>query len=305
MEFTVSNSIRQSSWRNHWREYRNAYILLAPAVILFLIFVLYPVASTIYFSLFDYGLTDPNLEFIGLQNFQELLEDDIFWRSIGNNLIIMVGSVVLQVGGGTILAVVLSRGIKFGKTLFRTINFAPVVMSAVAVGILWQLIYDPSVGVLNQFLKAVNIQPPMQGWLGDPQLVMFAILAAATWQYTGYMMVIMLAGVQSIPETLYEASSLDGANEWQNFLYITLPGIRNVMLAATLITMIGSVKVFDIVFVLTRGGPANASQVMGTYLYYNAFTVNRAGYASAIGVILLLFAVVLGLLQLTLSRRST
>lgn len=286
-----------------WREYRAAFILVTPAVILFAAFVIYPVLSTVQLSFYNYGLTDPNITYVGLANYEELLKDPVFWRALGNNGIILVGSSIIQVGGGVILAAVLSRGIRRGKTFFRTLHFAPVILSAVAVGILWQLIYDPGVGILNAVLKAVGVRPPPQGWLGDPNLAIFAILAAACWQYTGYVMTIVLAGMQSVPGEIYEASALDGANEFQNFWHITLPSVRNVIIAGLLITMIGAVKVFDIVYVLTRGGPANASQVLGTYIYYNAFTLNRAGYASTIAVVLLLIALAFGVLQLRFTRR--
>jgi ABC-type sugar transport system permease subunit len=286
-----------------WRQIRDAYILVAPAVILFSIFVIYPLFNTVQLSFFRYGLTDPNIEYIGLDNYARLLQDEVFWRALRNNGIILVGSVIVQVGIGVVLAAVLSRGIRWGKTFFRTLHFAPIVMSAVAVGVLWQLIYDPGVGILNNILKAVGVRPPVQGWLGDPNLVMISILLAACWQYTGYVMTLVLAGMQTVPGELYEASALDGANEVQNFFYITIPVCRNVIVAAILITMIGSVKVFDVVYVLTRGGPANASQVLGTYIYYNAFTVNQAGYASAIAVVLLLIAIVFGVLQLRFTRQ--
>lgn len=286
-----------------WRENLDAYLLLMPALLIYLVFVVYPVVSTIHLSFYSYGLTDARIDYIGLQNYRMLFDDAIFYRAVRNNLTIMVGSVVFQVGVGVILAAVLSRGIRWGKTFFRTLHFAPVVMSAVAVGILWQLIYNPQVGILNEVLDVVGITPPRQGWLGDPDLVIYAVLVAACWQYTGYVMTIVLAGMESVPEELYEAASLDGANEIQNFLHITLPSIRNVVIAATLITMIGAIKVFDIVYVLTRGGPANSSQVLGTYVYYNAFTVGRAGYASAIAVILLGLAALMGVLQLRYSRQ--
>lgn len=299
----ATNTTKPAAQQHHWREYRDAFILIAPAIILFSVFVIYPVINTVRLSFYDYGLTDPQIEYVGLKNFQELFQDPVFYRAIGNNLFILVGSVIFQVGGGIILAAVLSRGIRWGKTFFRTLHFAPVIMSAVAVGLLWQLIYDPGIGILNNILKALNIRPPMQGWLGDPNIVMFAVLAAACWQYTGYVMTIVLAAMQSIPADYYEASGLDGANEIQNFFFITIPCIRNVIIAAILITMIGAVKVFDIVYVLTRGGPANASQVLGTYIYYNAFTIDRAGYASAIAVVLLIIAIFFGFLQLRFSRR--
>ncbi|MDZ4769354.1 MAG: sugar ABC transporter permease [Chloroflexota bacterium] len=289
--------------QRRWRTTIDAYILVAPALIVFSIFVVYPLINTVQLSFYQYGLTDPDVRFVNFDNYIRLFQDAIFWRALRNNGIILIFSVVIQVGIGVVLAAVLSRGIRWGKTFFRTLHFAPVVMSAVAVGVLWQLIYDPGIGIINFLLRTVGVRPPVQGWLGDPNIVMFSIIAAACWQYTGYVMTIVLAGMESVPAELYEASGLDGANEVQNFFYITLPMSRNVILAATLITMIGAVKVFDIVYVLTRGGPANASQVLGTYIYYNAFTINQAGYASAIAVVLLVIAVIFGVLQLRFTRQ--
>ncbi|MFN3331443.1 MAG: carbohydrate ABC transporter permease [Caldilinea sp.] len=285
------------------REWLDGYALVAPAIILFVLLVVYPMFSTIYLSLFDYGLTDARIRFVGLGNFVELTQDAVFWRSLRNNLTILIVSVIFQVGLGLILAALIDRGIRWGKGLARTLNFAPVVMSAVAVGILWQLIYDPTVGLANLFVRALGLTPPTQGWLGDPNIVIYSILVVACWQYTGYVMIIILAGMQSVSQELYEAAEIDGATELRKFFHITLPSIRNVNIAVILITMIGAIKVFDLVYILTRGGPANASQVMGTYIYYNAFTVNQAGYASAISVVLLIFALLLGFLQLRLSYR--
>lgn len=285
------------------REWLDGYALVAPAIILFVLLVVYPMFSTIYLSLFDYGLTDARIRFVGLGNFVELTQDAVFWRSLRNNLTILIVSVIFQVGLGLILAALIDRGIRWGKGLARTLNFAPVVMSAVAVGILWQLIYDPTVGLANLFVRALGLTPPTQGWLGDPNIVIYSILVVACWQYTGYVMIIILAGMQSVSQELYEAAEIDGATELRKFFHITLPSIRNVNIAVILITMIGAIKVFDLVYILTRGGPANASQVMGTYIYYNAFTVNQAGYASAISVVLLVFALLLGFLQLRLSYR--
>ncbi len=290
--------------RRKQRQWLDAYLLVAPALLMFFVFVIYPLFSTIYLSLFDYGLTDARLRFIGFNNFSELAGDPVFWRAIRNNTTILIVSVVVQVGLGLILAALIDRGAHWGKSIFRTLNFAPVIMSAVAVGILWQLIYDPTVGLANRIVTFLGMEPPSQGWLGDPNLVIYSVLVVACWQYTGYVMVIILAGMQSVSQELYEAAALDGANEVQKFFSVTIPSIRNVIIAAVLITMIGAVKVFDLIYILTRGGPANSSQVMGTYIYYNAFTVNRAGYASAISVVLLGIALVLGFLQLRLSSRS-
>jgi raffinose/stachyose/melibiose transport system permease protein len=279
-----------------------AYMLVAPALILFAFFIVYPISRTIFISFQDVGITDTRSRFVGLGNYAEMMGDRIFWRSIRNNVTILVVSVLFQVGGGLILAAVLQRGIRTGRAFFRTLHFAPVIMSVVAVGLLWQLVYDPGMGILNKVLNALSLPVPKQGWLGDPQIVVYAILVAACWQYTGYIMVIVLAGMQSVNESIYESARLDGANEVQLFFRITIPIIRNVIIVATLLTMVGAFKVFDIVFVLTRGGPANASQVLGTYIYYNAFTVNRAGYASALAVVLLVVAIALGMIQLRFSK---
>ena len=285
-------------------EWRDAYLLVAPALLFFLAFVIYPLLSTVYLSAFDYSLTGGSLRFVGVANFAELLEDEVFWRALRNNGTILVVSVIVQCGLGLIIAALLDRAIRRGQALFRTLNFIPVIMSSVAVGVLWQLVYDPSVGLANQIVKMLGFTPPKQGWLGDPDLVIYSILLVACWQYTGYVMTIVLAGLQSVPMELYEAAELDGANEVQKFFSITIPSINNVLIAVTLITMVGAFKVFDLIYILSRGGPANSSQVMGTYIYYNAFTVNRGGYASAMSVVLLVFALCLGLLQVRMSSRS-
>jgi raffinose/stachyose/melibiose transport system permease protein len=285
--------------RNSW----DAYILVAPAVIVFAFFVIYPLIRTVQLSLFEYELTAHTKTFVGLGNYVTMARDPVFWLSIRNNLIILVGSVVIQVGLGLVLAALLNRVIHRGRTFFRTVIFAPVVMSAVAVGVLWQIIYDPNVGILNTFLQTVGLPTPKQGWLGDPNLAIFMVLITACWQYTGFAMVIQLAGMQSVPPDLYESAMLDGANEFQSFIHVTIPMIRNVIFVAILLTMIGAFKVFDLVYVITRGGPAHNSEVLGTYIYYSAFTVDKAGYASALAVVLLLFAMTVGLIQLRLSRK--
>lgn len=294
-------SRRASRWRR--RTTWDAYILVAPAVLVFAFFVIYPLVRTAQLSLYEYELTAQAKTFIGLRNYIVMARDPIFWISMRNNLIILVGSVLIQVGLGLVLAALLNRVIRRGRTFFRTVIFAPVVMSSVAVGVLWQLIYDPNVGILSTFFNAVGLPVPKQGWLGDPRLAIFMVLITACWQYTGFPMVIQLAGMQSVPVDLYEAAMLDGASERQSFFYITIPVIRNVIFVAILLTMIGAFKVFDLVYIITRGGPAHSSEVLGTYIYYSAFTVDRAGYASALAMILLILAITLGLIQIRLSRK--
>jgi raffinose/stachyose/melibiose transport system permease protein len=283
-----------------------SYAMLTPALILFAVFIAYPLLNTLISSFYDYGLTSSTRNFIGLQNFLELFGDPVFWVCFRNNLIVLVGSVMVQVGGGLVLAAVFNRGLsRKWSTLARTIVFAPMVMSSVAVGILWQLVFNPSIGAIDAALTFLHLPTPMLGWLGDPNLAILSILFVACWQYTGFMMVILLAGMQAVASELYEAATLDGATEVQMFFFVTIPAIRNVIIASVLITMIGSFKAFDLVYVLTLGGPAHSSEVLGTYLYKNAFNLNRMGYASAIAVVLLGFTVTLSFIQLRLQTSST
>ena len=290
--------------RTQYSARASALILLAPALGLCTVFIFIPAVLAIAGSFFSFGITSRSWTPAGLSNYAQILEDPIFWTALRNNLIIVLGSIVVQVGVGTILAAILDRGLPRASTVFRTIIFAPVVVSAVAVALIWQVILDPNVGALNAIFKAVGLTPPPLGWLGDPSLAIWVVLMIACWQYTGFMMVLILAGLQGIPKELYEAASLDGARGLTAFRHITLPSIRNVLLVAVLITTIGGFKVFDLIYATTQGGPANATQVLGTYIYLQAFNLGNMGYADAISVVLLVIAVVLGWLQLKSSRRA-
>jgi raffinose/stachyose/melibiose transport system permease protein len=279
-------------------------LMLAPALLLCGVFIFIPAAMAIVGSFFTFGLTSQDWTWNGLGNYVEAATDPIFWVALRNNVIIVIGSIVLQVGMGTVLAAILDRGIPTGRTFFRTLIFAPMVISAVAVALIWLIILDPNIGMLNSLVKAMGLTPPSRGWLGDPDVSIWIVLVVAAWQYTGFMMVLILAGLQGIPKELYEAASIDGARGLKAFWHITLPSIRNVLLVAVLITTIGGFKVFDFIFVLTQGGPANATQVLSTYVYLQAFNLGNMGYANAIAVVLLAIAVVLGWLQLKASRRA-
>jgi raffinose/stachyose/melibiose transport system permease protein len=279
-------------------------LMLAPALLLCGIFIFIPATLTIIGSFYSFGLTSQNWTWVGPNNYIRAAQDPIFWVALRNNVIIVVGSIVLQVGIGTVLAAILDRGLPSGKTFFRTIIFMPMVVSAVAVALIWLIILDPNIGILNAIVKSLGLAPPQRGWLGDPNISIYVVLVVAAWQYTGFMMVLILAGLQGIPKELYEAASLDGATGLRAFWHITLPSIRNVIIVAALITTIGGFKVFDFIFVLTQGGPANATQVLGTYIYLQAFNLTNMGYANAIAVVLLVIAVALGWLQLKVSRRA-
>jgi raffinose/stachyose/melibiose transport system permease protein len=279
-------------------------LMLAPALVICTVFIFIPAALSIVGSFYSFGLTSRNWTWEGLGNYQRAAQDPIFWLALRNNVIIVLGSIVLQVGIGCVLAAILDRGLPRGSTFFRTIIFMPMVVSAVAVALIWLIILDPNIGILNAMVKSLGLVPPQRGWLGDPNISIWMVLVVAAWQYTGFMMVLILAGLQGIPRELYEAGAIDGATGLTAFWHITLPSIRNVLIVAVLITTIGGFKVFDFVFVLTQGGPANATQVLGTYIYLQGFNLTNMGYANAIAVVLLAIAVVLGWMQLKVSRRA-
>lgn len=282
----------------------NTTVLLAPALGLCAIFIVIPAVLAIFGSFFSFGITSQNWVFVGVDNYARAAADPVFWTALRNNFIIVIGSVVLQVGFGTILAAILDRGIPSGSAIFRTIIFAPMVVSSVAIAIIWLVILDPNIGALNAVVKSIGLSPPSLGWLGDPNIAIWMVLLIAVWQYTGFMMVLILAGLQGIPKELYEAASLDGARGVKAFWHITIPSIRNILIVAVLITTIGGFKVFDLIFATTRGGPANATQVLGTYIYQQAFNLGNMGYANAISVVLLIIAVILGWMQLKISRKA-
>jgi raffinose/stachyose/melibiose transport system permease protein len=279
-------------------------VMLAPALVICTVFIFIPAALSIIGSFYSFGLTSQNWTWEGLGNYERAVQDPIFWVALRNNVIIVIGSIMLQVGIGCVLAAILDRGLPTGSTFFRTIIFMPMVVSAVAVALIWLIILDPNIGILNAIVKSLGLTPPQRGWLGDPNVSIWMVLIVAAWQYTGFMMVLILAGLQGIPRELYEAGSIDGATGLRAFWHITLPSIRNVLIVAVLITTIGGFKVFDFVFVLTQGGPANATQVLGTYIYLQGFNLTNMGYANTIAVVLLAIAVVLGWMQLKVSRRT-
>jgi ABC-type sugar transport system permease subunit len=279
-------------------------VLLFPALLLCGAFIAIPAVLAVYGSFFEFGITSKDWKFVGLGNYLRAAQDPVFWLAMRNNLIIVFGSIFLQVGFGTILAAILDRGIPKGSTVFRTIIFAPMVVSSVAVATIWLVILDPNMGVLNAMIKSVGLRPPTLGWLGDPDLAIWVILIISMWQFTGFMLVLILAGLQGIPKELYEAAALDGARGIRAFWSITLPSIRNILIVAILIATIAGFKLFDIIYATTQGGPANATQVLGTYIYQQAFTIGNMGYANAISVVMLFIAVFLGWLQIKFSRKA-
>jgi len=280
---------------------RSAYLYLLPALAIYGIFVLFPIVQTVYYSLTDWnGLTSPT--FLGLQNYLDLFQDSVFINALLNNLAFIFFYSVLSIALGMLFAVLLTNAPLRGMAFYRAGLFFPQVMASVVIGMVWRWIYHPQYGALNQFLRAVGLGAWARPWLGDFDWALIAVGIVGTWAQYGFCMVLFLAGIQNISSALYDAARIDGAGMFQQFWYITLPGLRNQLLVALISTLIAAIRIFDLVFVTTRGGPGYATLVAGMYLYRNAFVINRVGYAAAIAVLLTILILVISYFILRLQR---
>lgn len=279
----------RSDYPNPVWERMRVPVFLLPALAVYAAFVLVPIVTSFFFSTLDWQGVGKQYTFVGLRNFRELLGDPVFWKSLRNNLTLVVASLGTQLPLGLGLALLLNTPIR-GVRLFRTIYFLPLLMSTVAVGILWTSIYNPAFGVLNSLLAAVGLGHWQRGWLGEESTALWAVIATICWQFTPFYMILFRAALMNIPEELYEAARIDGCAGWQLFRYITVPLLRGTIRTAALLSLIGSLKYFDLVFIMTGGGPNHATELMATYMYSQAFWRFRMGYASAIAVMLFLIA---------------
>ena len=279
------------------------YIFVLPALAVFAAVILYPVAATVVLSLFSWKAMSPHRTWVGLANYAALLRDPYFFVCLRNNALWVVVSLAAQLPVALLLAVCLSRGMRRYR-LLRGAFFTPFVLPVVAVAIVWWLIAEPNFGLANAALSALASAALRIGsrlglcaapsgpvtvrvaWLGDPRLATFSLIAVASWRYIGFHTAVLLAGLQGIDQEYYEAAALDGASGWQRFWHITLPLLRPVIAVDALLIAVGSVKIFDLIWVMTGGGPHHATDVLATYMYYCGFTIDRMGYSCAIATIM-------------------
>lgn len=277
------------------------YLFILPQMLGFLIFVLGPLLAVFIFSTQNRSLLTPSVEFVGLANYVRLLtEDPVFWQVMGNTLVFAGGLVPLNVVLALVLALVVSQKLR-GIIFFRTLYFVPVITSAVAWAIVWRFLLQGELGTINQILALVGIEGP--NWLREPGWAMFWVILTRTLKGVGINMIIFLAAIMDLPGELFDAASVDGANGWQRLRHITLPLLAPTTLLVTLLVMIGSLKVFDTIFLMTGGGPANATLVLVNYIYKVGFQFFESGYASALSVVLFLITLGLTLLQWGMRRR--
>ncbi len=277
------------------------FLFLAPALFFFALYVLAPIPVSFYYSLFRWdGIGER--AFIGFQNWKELAQDPIFWRALKNNVTLVVVSLLFQLPMGIALALLLTSRFRWTK-LLKTIYVLPYLMSAVAIGMLWRYIYEPTFGLLNMFLEAIGRFSWIQDWLGDPKVVLYSVINAINWQFTPFYMLLFMAALAGIPDELYEAAKIDGASAWNMFWTITLPLLWPTIINAATLSLVGSLKYFDLIHVLSGGGPNHASELMATYMYKRSFQHFRMGYGSTIAVALFTIGFVLSMVFLRTTRR--
>ena len=267
-----------------------ALVLLAPGFGVYATFVLFPLAATLWTSLHRWtGFTEP--QWTGAGNYRLLAGDPLFWRALSNNLLFVPFYVALPMALGLLLAALLATPGLRGRTGFRMLLFLPQVMPVAVVGLVWRWMLNPAFGPVNALLRAVGLGSWSQPWLGSFTWALPSVGLVATWVYCGFCMVLFLAGLQRLDPSLFDAAAIDGATWWQRFVHITWPLLRPEAAVAALFTLVAALKVFDLVFVMTRGGPGNSTLVVSLYLYRNVFEQNRVGYGAAMAVVLTLLVV--------------
>ncbi len=275
------------------------WVMLLPAAVLILTFLLVPIGLTFGLAFTNARLVSPEpAQFVGMDNFVALFTDDTFWASLRNTIIFTVVIVPLQSGLALILALLVNTRTR-GTTFFRTVFFLPVVTSIVVVSMLWLFMYQKD-GLINVLLSKVGIQGP--DWLGDPHWALLAIILMSAWQAMGFHMIIWLAGLQTVPAELYEAASLDGATRWQQFAHVTWPGLRATRTFILITITIAAFGLFTQVQIMTQGGPLNATTTLVFQAVRSGFQQQQTGYASAISLVFFVLVLVVTLIQRFLTR---
>jgi len=285
-----------------WLDSIPGYLFVTPAFLLFAVFFLRPLLQLGHLSMVEWTGLGPKV-FVGFENYRELLSDSRFWIAFQHNMAWMVAAIFVPTAIGLFLALLLVRSSIHGRLVFRTIYFLPQVLSSVVVSVIWRWIYNPNYGAINSVLRAMGLDYLARGWLGDKLTALPALFIAWSWIHYGFCMVIFIAALQAIDETYYDAAKVDGANPLQQLWYITMPFIRRPLATVILITIISAFQVFDLVFIITRGGPARVTLVLSVFMYDSAFRYEKVGYGAAVGLTLGLVIFVVSLIYMRLRVR--
>ena len=277
-------------------------LFLAPAIFFLTVFLLYPLASSFELSLLDWNGLGNGERFVGLDNWVRLAHDTLFWKALGNNLLLAFFSVLIQLPIALVLAVVLDEASK-GSRVLKILYFLPMLMSSVALGVLFKNIYDPNFGPINAFLSAVHLDGLVRDWLGDPKYALASVIVVICWQNIPFYMVLFLAGLSSFPRELGEAARLDGASEKTIFWRIKLPHLQGTIRTGAMLAIVGSLRYFDLIFIMTDGGPEGASELMATYMFRTVFSSFQLGYGSTVASAMFIIVTIVASLTMRVTRR--
>lgn len=276
-------------------------LFLIPTFVLYVVLVVVPIFQSARYSFYRWDGLGPITQFVGLENYREILKDPIFWQSFRNNIIVVGFSLITQMPVAIFLAIILTGRIR-GKSFLRTVYFAPQIVSTVAAGYLFYYVYEPTFGLLNESLRAIGMGSLTRGWLGDPSIALYSVLVVISWKFIGFYMVLFMAAIEGIPTELFEAARIDGCTSWQVVRKITLPLLSGTLKTACVLSIVGSIKYFDLIWVMTAGGPAHATELIATYMYKKTFLSWEMGYGSALAFVLFLVAFFLSLFFMRVSR---
>ncbi|MBB6731462.1 carbohydrate ABC transporter permease [Cohnella zeiphila] len=281
------------------KQKRAAFFFLLPSMVILILFVFWPILNSLWLSFHHWSLLDATHPYVGLDNYRKLVHDGRFWNAADKTLYFTLGSVPLGIVLSLGLALLANEPLR-GMGAFKAVYFLPVLTSFAIISIIWSFLLDPDIGLLSYWFKELGL--PSNDWLRSTTWAMPAVIMVAIWKNVGFNMVILLAGLQSISPSLYEAARMDGAGPLQRFWRITLPSLRQTLLFVVIISVIGSFQVFDQVYVMTRGGPLNSTETIVYYIYHQGFELLDMGYASAIAWMLFVVVLLITLLQLKLFR---
>jgi raffinose/stachyose/melibiose transport system permease protein len=291
--------------RRRLRAWATIVSFLLPAVVLFGSLVLIPIGVALYVSMFKWGGFGPPSDFVGLGNFTRLFQDSVFLGDLWRGLLLIVFSVGIQLPFALAMAVLLNQKLR-GRAIYRLLFFAPYVLSEAITGVLFSMIFQPGSGPADHLLNAVGLGSLGGKWFADSSTVLVTLFLVMTWKYFGFHMMLYLAGLQGIPNEVLEAASIDGAGAWQRFRHVTLPLLGPTIRISIFLSVIGSIQLFDLVWVITRGGPIHSSETMATTMFLFGFKRFEIGYASAISVVILGISVIFALFyQRYVMRRDT
>ena len=264
-------------------------VFVLPAFLIYAIFVLVPIGYNVYVSFLQTDLMSPS-KFVGIKNYINLFQDKTFIGAVKNNILMVIGSLIAHLPLALFFGNILFQKIK-GSHFFQTVFFLPSVICGVAVGLTWTFVYNSEFGLINKFLEMIGLGGLKQVWLADKNLALFCIIIVVMWQFVGYHMIVQIAAMKNISESYYEAAEIDGASKWVQFKSITFPLIKPILKVDAVLIITGSLKYYDLVAVMTGGGPNHATELMSTYMFYQGFRTLKYGYSAAIGVVLLLLCI--------------